>query len=253
MSGAGEHRRLQRGNVQAAARTTGVPMEGTRSGFLAGARDMLPLLSGAVPFGMLVGVAAVGAGVTAVQATVMSVLLFAGASQLAAIDLLVRDAPVAVVVFTVLVVNVRMTMYSASIAPHFRQFAPRWRWPFVYVLTDYTYALSIIEFDESSPDYNRRYYLGAAVPLWIAYVGATAAGAALGARVPAAWGLDFAIPLVFVALVVPTVENRATLLAAVAAGIVAVAGAGLPFNLGLVVAAVAGVAAGLAEDWRTGR
>ena len=224
-------------------------MEDRRSGVLAGVRDVLPLLSGAVPFGMLVGVAAVGAGITATQATVMSVLLFAGASQLAAIDLLVRDAPAAVVVLTVLVVNVRMTMYSASVAPYFRQFPAAWRWPFIYVLTDYTYALSVTEFDASRPEYNRRYYLGVAVPLWVTYVGATAAGAALGARIPPAWGLDFAIPLVFVALVVPTVEDRATLLAAVAAGVVAVAGAGLPFNLGLVVAAVGGVAAGLAADW----
>lgn len=237
-------------NAQATAGTTDVPMDDTRSGVRAGARDMVPLLSGAIPFGMLVGVAAVGVGFTSVQATVMSILLFAGASQFAAIDLLARDAPAAVVVATVLVVNLRMTMYSASVAPYFRQFSPRWRWPFVYILTDYIFALAITEFDESHPDYNRRYYLGAAIPLWVAYIGGTAAGAVLGARIPSSWGLDFAIPLAFIALVVPTIENRASLTAAVAAGLVAVAGAGLPFNLGLVVAAVAGVAAGLTVDWR---
>lgn len=228
--------------------TTGAYTEAVssaRADFLSGVRVAVPILLGVAPFGMVAGVAAVGVGVPAIQALAMSVLIFAGASQLAATELIGQNAPVAVVVLTVIVVNLRLVMYSASIAPYFERQSARWKAWLAYLLTDQAYAVSVMEFQNDDETSRRWYYLGVAVPLWVTWQAATLAGILLGSSVPASWHLEFAVPLVFLAVLVPAITDRTTVVTAVVAGAVAVAANGLPFNLGLLTAAVAGIAAGL--------
>ena len=214
----------------------------------AGVRDVSPLLLGIVPFGLVAGIAAVNAGLGLAEAVGLSVIVFAGASQLAAIELLAQNAPLAVVIGTAVVINVRMVMYSASIAPYLADYGRRFRAGLAYLLTDQAYALSVAEY-ERTPDRNRwRYYLGAAATLWIVWQITTVVGFVIGAGVPDAWGLTFAVPLVFLALLVPAMKDRPTVLAAVVGGAVAVAAAGLPMNLGLLTGAVSGIVAGLATE-----
>ncbi|MFC7177086.1 AzlC family ABC transporter permease [Halosegnis marinus] len=215
-----------------------------RDDFLAGVRDVAPVLLGIVPFGLVAGAAAVEAGLTGAQAVGLSVVVFAGASQLAAIDLLGDGAPLAVVVGTVVVVNLRMVMYSASIAPHFRDLAARWKALVAYLLTDQAYAMSLTRFRENGVS-RRGYYLGVAAPLWVVWQICTVVGVVVGARVPAWLPLDFALPLVFLALLVPAVEDAGTAAAALVGGTLATVGAGLPYELGLPLGAVCGVLAGL--------
>ena len=215
---------------------------------LAGVRDVSPLMLGVAPFALVAGIAAVDAGLGLAEAVGMSVIVFAGASQLAALELLGENAPLAVVVGTAAVINLRMLMYSASIAPHFADYGRRLRAGLAYLLTDQAYALSVAEFDEN-PDRSRwRYYLGAAASLWIVWQIGTVVGVVLGAGVPDAWGLTFAVPLVFLALLVPAMKDRPTTVAGVAGGAVAVVAAGLPLNLGLLVGALSGIAAGLVTE-----
>jgi 4-azaleucine resistance transporter AzlC len=210
--------------------------------------DVSPLLLGMIPFGAITGVAAVDAGLGFAEAIALSVVVFAGASQLAALELLAVDAHLALVVVTAVVINLRMAMYSASIAPYFERFSTAWRAGLSYLLTDPSYALSIVEF-RSDRDVDRRaYYLGVAVTLWVTWQLTTAAGYLLGAGVPDSWQLDFAVPLVFLALLVPAIEDRASLAAGLVGAGVAVAGVGIPLNLGLLVGATAGVLAGVALD-----
>lgn len=218
--------------------------------FSTGVRDSLPLLLGIVPFALVAGVAAAEAGLSLVQALGMSVFVFAGASQLAALELLGKDASLAVVVLTAAVINLRMLMYSASIAPHFRAATVRVRALLAYFLTDQAFALTIARYDTDDSG-QRWYYLGVSLALWGVWQVGTVLGVVVGAGVPKSWGLEFAVPLVFLALLVPALKDRESLVAGTAAGVVAVVGAGLPLNLGLVVAAVVGVTAGmLAEEWR---
>lgn len=217
--------------------------------FVAGARTVAPVLLGVVPFGLVAGAAAVDAGLTVAQALGLSVMVFAGASQLAAIDLLGRDAALVVVVGTALVINARMFMYSASIAPHFERVAARTRALVAYLLTDHAYALSVVRFRESG--ISVAYYLGIATTLWAVWVAATAVGAVAGARLPPWLPLTFAVPLTFLAILVPAVADRESLVAAVVGGTLAVAGASLPYNLGLLLGAGGGIAAGLA--WEAAR
>ncbi len=219
-----------------------------RSALRRGVKDVSPLLLGIAPFGLVVGVAADSTGFDAVMAVGMSVIVFAGAAQLAALELLRTDAPLLVVVGTAAIINLRMLMYSASIAPHVRRVGAAWKAGLAYVLTDQAYALSIARFEADASEDRRAYYLGVALPIWGVWQVMTLAGVLLGAQVPETWGLDFTIPLVFLALLVPAVEDRETLIAALVGGAGATLGAGLPLNLGLPVGATIGVLAGaLAE------
>jgi 4-azaleucine resistance transporter AzlC len=223
---------------------------GRRGAFLAGVRTVSPVMVGVVPFGLVAGAAAVGAGLSVLQAAALSVVVFAGASQLAAIELLGADAALAVVVGTALVINSRLLMYSASLAPHFLEEDGRWRALMAYVMTDQAYALSVTRYGEglSGLDRKRWFYLGTALPLWVVWQACTVVGAVLGASVPPWLPLSFAVPLTFLALLVPAVEGRATGAAALVGGGVATAGVGLPFNLGLLAGAVLGILAGVVVD-----
>lgn len=220
-----------------------------------GARTMAPILLGVVPFGLVAGVTAVEAGMTPLQAVAMSVLVFAGAAQLAAIELVARSAPVAVVVLTVLVINLRYIMYSASLAPYLRCVRAPARWLSAYVLTDQAYAVSLAEFRETRPTERSRlwYYLGGSFALWSGWQVSTAVGAVAGAAVPDGLSLGFAVPLTFLALLVPALTDRTTLLVAGVSATVGVAAASLPFDLGLVTAALVGVTVGVTLDLGTGR
>jgi predicted branched-subunit amino acid permease len=105
--------------------------------------------------------------------------------------------------------------------------------------------LSVAEFERSPDRVRWRYYLGAAASLWIVWQVGTVVGVAVGAGVPDALGLTFAVPLVFLALLVPAMKNRPTTAAGLVGGTVAVAAAGLPLNLGLLAGAICGIGAGL--------
>ncbi|PSP92613.1 branched-chain amino acid ABC transporter permease [Halobacteriales archaeon QS_1_68_44] len=224
-----------------------------RGSFLGGVRAVAPVLVGIIPFGLIAGAAAVRVGLSGLQAVGLSVVVFAGASQLAAIELLGSDARVAVVVATALVINLRMVMYSASIAPYFQEMATRWRAGLAYLLTDQAYALAVTRFGADRPVRRRWYYLGAALPLWAVWQVCTVLGVIAGARVPDSLPLSFAVPLTFLALLVPAVTDRASGTAAVVGGAAAVLGASLPLNLGLVAGAVGGVLAGLLVEPGWGR
>jgi 4-azaleucine resistance transporter AzlC len=220
--------------------------------FRRGVRDVAPLLLGIIPFGLVAGIATVNAGLGLPAAVGLSVVVFAGASQLAALELLGQNAPLTVVVATAVVINLRLLMYSASIAPYFREFTGRWKAALAYVLTDQAYAVSVASYRSDSDVDRKWYYLGVAVTLWGVWQVTTVVGALLGTGVPDAWGLEFAIPLVFLAILVPAIEDRSSVVAAVVGGTVAVGGAGLPLNLGLLVAAGVGITAGVLTESVTG-
>lgn len=215
-----------------------------------GVRAISPFLLGIVPFGLVYGVTAVDQGLPPTVVAAMSAVVFAGAAQLAAVDLLARGAPAVVVVTTILVVNLRYPMYAASIAPHFRAFSSRWRALCAYLMTDQAYAVALTEFreHESTADRRKWFYVGAAVTLWVAWQASTITGVLLGAQVPPGLSLEFAIPLTFLALLVPNVTGRSSALAAAVGGVGTVLGTNLPYDVSLVVAALVGVLAATALD-----
>lgn len=220
-----------------------------RDEFIAGAKAVAPILVGAAPFGLVTGLTAVTVGLNVVEAVGMSGLVIAGASQLAALQLLGAGAGMAVIWFTVFVINLRHMMYSASIAPHFRHLSWRWRLFLPFIMTDQAYALSIISFEQNPENRLKQwYYLGAGLPLAVLWVILTGTGVYVGALIPPEWQLDFVIPLVFLVLVFPSIKDSAGGIAAVTAGVTAVVAQPLPYNLGLVLAAIMGIFAGVIAE-----
>jgi predicted branched-subunit amino acid permease len=154
-------------------------------------------------------------------------------------------------VLTTFIVNLRHALYSASLAPHLRELPPAWKWLLSYLLVDEAYAVAIRHYREHSAAAHRHwYFLGAGMALWVIWQLTTGIGIFLGAEVPAEWGLDFTLALTFIAIVVPMLGDRASIAAALAAGLTAVAAVGLPYKLGLIVAAFVGIATGMLFEAR---
>jgi len=216
----------------------------------AGATDMAPLLVGIAPFGLVVGAAMVSSGLSVPQALGMSVLVYGGAAQLAVVDLLASDAPFLVVAVTGLVVNLRFAMLSASIAAYFRRLPTAWRWVVGSLLVDVLYARSVTTFDRDREVDRRWYYLGAGVVTWVGWQAGTVVGIVLGTGLPGSVPFGFVVPLIFIGLLVPALDDDSTVVAAAVGGAAAVLGANLPLNAGLLVATGCGVAAGLIADRR---
>jgi len=225
--------------------------------FAEGFGKMAPILPSLVPFGMIAGVSAAEAGLDVAAGLLQSVIVFAGAAQIAMTQLIGQDALPLVIVATGLVINLRFIMYSASMAPHIHDLPAPQRWLFAYFLTDQCYAIAITRFtalrERPSAAARLRFFLGAAIPMASVWHVSAAAGYFLGSGVPDSWQLKFGIPLSFMALMVPAVQDRPSIAAAVVGGGVAVLAGGLPYNLGLMLAAVLGIAAGVVAGARAAR
>lgn len=216
--------------------------------FLLGCRDILPLILGAIPFGIIFGTLAVGAGLSGWQAMGMSLLVFAGSAQFIAITLIAGGVGVAVVLLTTFVVNLRHALYSAAMQPFVRHLPNRWRVPLAFCLTDEAFAVIQHRYarDDGSP-HRHWFFLGAALTMYLGWQLSTLVGIAFGKAVPdiARWGLDFAMIATFIGIAVPMMRSRPQLAAALAAGAVALLCWPLPYKLGLVAAALAGIVVGV--------
>ncbi|MFV2053857.1 AzlC family ABC transporter permease [Aliiroseovarius sp. YM-037] len=219
----------------------------SKSAYLQGIRDGAPFVIVIVPFAMLFGVVATEAGLNIVETMGFTILVIAGAAQFAAIQLMVEDAPTIIILATALAVNLRMAMYSASMAPHIGE-APFWKRAFIaYFLVDQSYAVSINEY-EKHPDRSiaekLSYFFGVVTPicpLWYAF---TLIGALAGAQIPPEFALDFAVPITFIALVAPAIRTMAHMAAVIVSVTLALLLAFLPYNLGLLIAAFGAMAVG---------
>jgi branched chain amino acid efflux pump len=224
--------------------------ETTRS-FGAGVRAELPLLVGVFPFGMIYGALAINAGLSNVAAQLMSSIVFAGSSQFVAAQLVHDSAPVFVIVLTIAVVNLRHMLYSASLAPYLKDLSFSWKVMISYFLTDEAYAPSIIKYEEEGRQPSSHWFvLGAGFSLWFIWQTSTALGIFLGAAIPETWPLDFALPLTFIAMVMPVLKDRPVVAAALSAGVVALLAYNLPYKLGLILAALTGIAIGAILEQR---
>lgn len=217
--------------------------------FWAGVRAELPLIVGVVPFGMIYGVVAVNAGMPASAAQAMSAILFAGSAQFATAQLVAGGAPTVVMITTIFILNLRHALYSASIAPYTQHLSTLWKMGLSYLLTDEAYAVTILNYEEDGDKTHRHwFFLGAGLALWTFWQISTALGILLGTIIPTSWSLDFAAALTFIAMTIPLLRDRAAVFAALVAGAVAVIAYPLPYKLGLVLAALSGITAGLLAE-----
>jgi predicted branched-subunit amino acid permease len=224
-----------------------------RLAFLLGLRAVLPLLVGVAPFGVIYGVVALQSGIPTLAALAMSSIVFAGSAQFLLAQLVGAGAPFLLTAGAVGLVNLRHALYSASVAPILARLPRRWKLLLAYLLTDEAYAAAIPHLLESRHDPASHWILfGSGIGLWSGWQLSTLAGIAIGTQLPAGLGLDFALPLTFIAIVVPMLDRTALIVAALAAGTCAVLLVGLPYKLGLFVAALVGLAAGALAERRAG-
>lgn len=225
----------------------------TKSAFWQGFRDSAPFIFMASPFGFLFGVLAAEAGLIVPEALAFSVAVFAGAAQFTALQLMQENAPLIIVLVSALAVNLRMAMYSASLTPYLGD-APLWQRAFAaYLVVDQSYALSIAKFEtepKMTVPQRMAYFFGTNGIVAPAWTIATALGALVGTRIPESWGVDFVLPLAFLAMLGPMLRTPAHVAACFVAVTTSLPAAALPYNLGLIVAGIAGMIAGAqAELW----
>lgn len=207
------------------------------------------MLLGVAPFGMIYGVVALQAGISPLAAMLMSSILFAGASQFLLAQMIGSAAPAVVALIAVALINARHALYGASVAPALAGLPRRWKLLLAYLLTDEAYAAAIGDLLRPirSP-YAHWVLFGSGITLWAGWQVSTAVGILAGQHLPTDIELDFALPLTFIAIVVPMLGTRAQGFAAVVAGVLAVLLHALPWRTGMLIAAMAGIAAGaLAE------
>lgn len=224
-----------------------------RAVFLQGIRDQFPILLGVVPFGLIFGALAIGQGIPPLAAQGFSLIIFAGSAQFIAAGLVGTGAPLLVIVATVVIVNLRHALYSATLAPHLRDQSRLWRACLGWLLTDEAFATTVSFLARRGRKNLHWYLLGTGMTLWTSWQLSTAIGILLGAAIPASWNLDFALPLTFLALIIPTLTDRPTWAAALTAGVAALLLNSLPFRLGLLLAALLGMAVGLVLDMKDER
>lgn len=220
--------------------------------FWRGVRDEAPILLGVIPFGLIFGALAMDANISIPAAQAMSSIIFAGASQIIAAQMIGSGASILVIILVVFVVNLRHALYSASVAPHVQPLGLGWKVLLAYLLTDEAYAVTISHYNQGGDSSKKHlYFLGAGFTLWSTWQVSTLVGILIGARLPQSWPLDFVLPLTFIALVVPALKDKAGVAAAVTAALVGLLTFGFPLKTGLLVAAFLGILAGLLVEGRS--
>ncbi|WJY22784.1 AzlC family ABC transporter permease [Fontisubflavum oceani] len=212
----------------------------SKSAYWEGFLASLPFLLVVAPFGGVFGVVGTEAGLNLAEVMGFSILVIAGAAQFTALQLMTENAPTLVILASALAVNLRMAMYSASLVPHLNG-APLWQRALVsYLVFDQNYALSVQEYEtrpERPTAVKIAFFFGTATavaPVWIL---STYLGAVIGALIPPAFALDFAVPIAFLALIGPALRTIAHVAAALTSVALSIAFAPVPYNLGLILAA----------------
>ena len=221
-----------------------------RLAFRAGRRAILPSLPGAFAWGLISGVAMVKGGLSVPWAMMMSLLVYAGSAQLAALPLIVAGAPLWVIVATGLITNLRFVIYSAALRPHFAERPLAARAALGYFMTDFTFTRFMRSVQEGSlPERHRdAWFAGVCSNNWITWQVSALTGIIGASYVPTDWGLEFTGTLALVALVGPSLNARPAIVGAVTAAVVALIAYPLPFKLGLFCGAIAGIAAASLAD-----
>jgi 4-azaleucine resistance transporter AzlC len=213
----------------------------------------VPLVLGAVPFGIIFGTLAAGSGLSFGATLSMSAFVFAGSSQFIALGLLKAGTALPLIILTTFVVNLRHLLYAVSLVPYLQKLPQRWKLICGFWLTDEAFAVAITRYQQGdrSP-YKHWYYLGAALFMYTNWQISTLVGLTVGQWIPDAanWGLDFAMSATFIGMVIPYLTNQPMVVTVVVAGLVSLLAHSLPHQLGLMVAAIAGIAAGAWTEWK---
>lgn len=216
-----------------------------RREFLEGIRDTLPLMLGVVPFGLAYGIVGLHVGLTPIETLAMSLLVFAGAAQFVSLPMFAEGTGLLMISFTALLINLRHLLMGASLAPYMSKLSLPFKALLTFGMADETYAITISRVQTHG--YSAAYQLGSNTAGYVTWASSTLAGILLGSRIsnPLAWGIDFAMPATFLALLVPRLIDRVSLIVCLVAAIVSVAAAiYIPGKWYIIVACVVAIGCG---------
>lgn len=218
--------------------------------FWAGARATIPMIVGAFPFGVIFGAVAVTNGMSTLGALGMSLFVFAGSAQFIGVTLIAAGATTPVIILTTFVVNLRHALYSTTLAPRVKHLSRRWLLPLGFLLTDEAFFTVINRYNQpdDSP-YKHWFFIGSELTMYVTWqiftlLGIITASAVDGDQLQSL-GLDFALIATFIGMLIPSIKNRPIFVAALVGGAVAVLTYSMPNKIGLIVAALCGVLAGV--------
>ena len=226
-----------------------------RSEFFAGVKAMIPLIIGGIPFGIIFGALAVTSGISVAGTIALSLFVFAGSAQFVAVGLVAAGATAPIIILTTFVVNLRHALYSATLAPFVKHLPQRWLLLLGYMLTDESFVVTSTHYNQPGDlKYRHWYFLGSNLGMFIPWQISTWIGIFAGTLIPdpARLGFDFAMSVTFIGMLVPLIKNRPILAAVVVASIVAVLTFSMPNKIGLIIAALSGVAAGVIAEALSG-
>lgn len=219
-----------------------------------GCKAISPLMIGCALFGMAFGALIRDVGINPWAGLFGTATVVAGASQIAIVEAVRSGAPAIIAILTALIINARMALYSAALAPMWAAFPRRWRLGLAYFMTDQSTVIIMREADEPDPVRRRWFAFGASVPFVGVWLVGSIAGLILGPVIPAHWQVGFIVPLMFIAVLVPGLHNLPQLVTVAGAAVVVLAGRGWPYGLNVFFGIIAGMTAGAAfETWRDGR
>lgn len=219
-----------------------------RSEFWAGLKDTTPLVIGAIPFGIIFGALSVTAGISPLGTMGLSLFVFAGSSQFIAANLFAGGSGAALIILTTFIVNLRHALYATTLGPHMRSLSQRWLLPLGFLLTDETFVVTANRYNQPDDSPSKHwYFFGSAIFMYTNWQLCTLIGVLAGQAIPdpLSWGLDFAMSVTFIGMVVPLVTSKPMLATVIISGLTAVAANGLPNKIGLISGAVIGVGAGV--------
>jgi len=222
----------------------------TRS-FREGVRAGSPSLIGIAAWGLVVGIAMIKSHFTIVEALGMTLIVFAGSAQLAALPLIAAGAPIWVIFLTGLMINLRFVIFSVIIAPHFSHLKVGQKALWGYLTGDVSMVFFMRRFPTEQPEIGKFGYMkGLFVSNWAAWQTGSIAGIFLGNLIPEDWGVGFAGTLAILCVLLPMVLKRAALIGVIASGVVALLTIHWPYKLGMLLPVIVGMLCSMAwEEW----
>ncbi|WP_419903022.1 AzlC family ABC transporter permease [Kiloniella sp.] len=217
----------------------------------AGSRATIPMVVGAIPFGIIFGTLADQSGLSPIAAIAMSIFVFAGSSQFIALGLLAAGTGPLIIIATTFIVNLRHLLYSAAIVDDVKHLSAPWRALIAFGLTDESFATIADKIRKSDDAWRLKsvqwFYLGSFSTMYGNWILCTIIGITLGELVPGMsnWGLDFAMSATFIGMVLPYLNTRPMMACVLVAGAMSLGTADMPHKLGLMVSALSALAVGL--------
>ena len=219
--------------------------------FINGAKATIPMIIGAIPFGVIFGTLAESSGLSYLGAMAMSLFVFAGSSQFIALGLLATGVGPVIIIATTLVVNLRHLLYATALVDKVSHLSHGWRALLAFGLTDESFAAVNSRYlDNTDTSCAHWFFLGSIVAMYGNWQLCTWLGIGLGELFPdmTDWGLDFAMSVTFLGMIIPYLRNKPMWLAVISAAVFAMMLQDLPHQLGLVMAALSGICIGYASQ-----